>query len=165
MRSRTTKWFETKVRYDKVMDDGQQKKVTEQYVVDSYTFGEAENRITEEMSSYISGEFNVTDIKPAAFGEVFFSDAPADDRWFKAKLQFIMIDEKSGKEKRSSVTYLVQGSTLQSALRNVDEVMGKTMNDYVVASLSETQIMDVFEYVVKDKKAGEAEGDKPEYDQ
>ena len=68
MRSRTSKWFETKVRYEKMMEDGQQKKVTEQYVVDALSFGEAEQRITEEMSSYISGEFDVTDIKPAADG-------------------------------------------------------------------------------------------------
>ena len=125
MRSRTSKWFETKVRYEKMMEDGQQKKVTEQYVVDALSFGEAEQRITEEMSSYISGEFDVTDIKPAAYGEIHFSDAPVDDRWYKAKLQFITIDEKSGKEKRSTVIYLsCRGGTLQSALKNVDAVMG-----------------------------------------
>ena len=152
MRSRTSKWFETKVRYEKMMEDGQQKKVTEQYVVDALSFGEAEQRITEEMSSYISGEFDVTDIKPAAYGEIHFSDAPTDDRWYKAKLQFITIDEKSGKEKRSTVIYLVQGGTLQSALKNVDTVMGTTMNDYIVASLAETQIMNVYEYTGADKK-------------
>lgn len=129
------------------MEDGQQKRVTEQYVVDSMSFSETERRITEEMSNFISGEFEVTDIKPAAYKEVFFSDVPAEDCWFKAKLQFITLDEKSGKEKRSTVNYLVQGATLQSALKNVNEVMGTTMVDYVVASLSETKIMDVYEYV------------------
>ena len=147
MRSRQAKWFETKIRYEKIMEDGQQKRVTEQYVVDALSFGETEKRITEEMTSYISGEFEVTDIKPAAYKEVFFSDDPADDCWFKARLQFITIDEKSGKEKRSTVTYLVQGATLQSALKNVNDAMGTTMVDYVVASLSETKIMDVYEYV------------------
>ena len=79
------------------MEDGLQKKVTEAYTVDALSFTEAENSITEEMSSYISGEFEVADIKKAAYKEVFFSDLNSDDRWFKAKLQFITIDEKTAK--------------------------------------------------------------------
>ncbi|RRD02888.1 DUF4494 domain-containing protein [Prevotella sp. OH937_COT-195] len=165
MRSRVTKWFETKVSFEKIMEDGQQKRVNELYVVDALSFTEAEQRITEEMSTYISGDFEVKNIKPAAYGEIFFSDAPSDDRWFKAKLQFIMIDEKSGKEKRSAVNYLVQGASLQSALRNIDALMGTTMNDYVVAGLSETMIMDVYEYAAPKDKAEEGDDAKPEYEQ
>ena len=69
MRSRSANWFECKIRYEKVMEDGLQKKVTENYVVDALSFSEAEERITEEMSSYISGEFDVADIKKASYGE------------------------------------------------------------------------------------------------
>ena len=98
MRTRTAQWFETRVRYDKMMEDGQQKKVIEQYVVDALSFGEAEERITKEMSHYISGEFEVKAITPASYGEIFFSDAESDDRWYKAKLSFITIDEKTEKE-------------------------------------------------------------------
>ncbi|HEY9551527.1 MAG TPA: DUF4494 domain-containing protein [Prevotella sp.] len=146
MRTRTATWFETKIRYEKTMDDGMQKKVTEQYVVDSLSFTEAENMIIDEMSAYISGEFIVTDIKKAAYGEIFFSDAETDDRWYKVKLQFITIDEKTEKEKRSTVTYLVQGGTLEGAVKHVNEVMGSTMIDYVISAVAETQIMDVFEH-------------------
>ena len=149
MRTRTATWFETKIRYEKTMEDGLQKKVTEQYVVDSLSFTEAESSIIEEMSAYISGEFKITDIKPAVYGEIFFSDAPADDRWYKAKLQFITIDEKTEKEKRTAVTYLVQAATLPAAVKHIDEVMGGTMIDYVIASIAETQIMDVFEHHAK----------------
>ncbi len=165
MRSRVTKWFETKVSFEKIMDDGQQKKVSELYVVDALSFTEAEQRITEEMSSYISGDFEVRSIRPATYGEIFFSDAPSDDRWFRARLQFIIIDEKSGKEKRSAVSYLVQGASLESALKNINAVMGTTMNDYVVVGLSETLIMDVYEYTVPKDKAEEEGDDKPEYEQ
>ena len=56
------------------MEDGMQKKVTENYVVDALSFSEAEERITEEMSSYVSGEFDVADIKIAPYAEVFFAD-------------------------------------------------------------------------------------------
>ena len=159
MRSRTAEWFECKIRYEKTLEDGMQKKVTEIYTVDALSFTEAEQRIMEEMSSYISGEFDVADIKKAAYKEIFFSDTDAADRWYKAKLQFITIDEKSGKEKRSAVTYLVNAGTLNGAVKNIGEVMDGTMIDYVIASVAETQIMDVFEY----KKNVSA--DKPEFEQ
>ncbi len=152
MRTRTAQWFETRVRYDKMMEDGQQKKVIEQYVVDALSFGEAEERITKEMSHYISGEFEVKAITPASYGEIFFSDAESDDRWYKAKLSFITIDEKTEKEKRTSVTYLVQGGTVQSAVKNVEEVMNGTAIDYVIAAVTETKIMDVFEHTAQSTK-------------
>lgn len=159
MRSRTAEWFECKIRYEKTMEDGMQKKVTETYTVDALSFTEAEQRIMEEMSAYISGEFEVADIKKAAYKEIFFSDDDSADRWYKTKLQFITIDEKTDKEKRSNVNYLVNAGTLNAAVRNIDEVMGGTMIDYVIASVAETQLMDVFEY--KKKEAD----DKPEYEQ
>ena len=154
MRSRTAVWFECKIAYEKVMEDGLQKKVTENYVVDALSFTEAEKRIMEEMSSYISGEFTIKDIKIAPYKEIFFSEDAMADRWYKAKLQFITIDEKTEKEKRSSVNYLVQAGTLNGAVKNIDEVMGGTMNDYVTASVAETTLMDVFEY-----KKSESEGE------
>ncbi len=146
MRSRTSDWFETKIRYAKTQEDGSQKNVTEQYVVDALSFTEAEGAILEEMKVYISGDYKITDIKPAAYHEIFFSDMDNDDKWYKAKLQFITIDEKTEKEKRSTVTYLVQAATLPAAVKHVEEVMGGTMIDYVISSIAETQIMDVFEH-------------------
>lgn len=163
MRSRTSTWFECKIRYEKTMEDGSQKKVTEMYVVDALSFTEAEASIIEEMSSYISGEFEVKDIKKAAYGEIFFSDSPSADRWYKTKLQFITIDDKTEKEKKSNVNYLVHGSTLPGAVKSIDEVMGGTMIDYVIASIAETQIMDVFEHNQMLKKP--EVDDKPEYEQ
>ena len=160
MRSRTANWFECKIRYEKTMDDGLQKKVTELYVVDALSFTEAEARIMDEMSNYISGEFEVNDIKRAAYKEIFFSDADNDDRWYKAKVQFITIDEKTEKEKRANVSYLVQAATLNGAVKNIDEVMGGTMIDYAIVAVAETMTMDVFEFR---KQEGSAE--KPEYEE
>lgn len=182
MRSRTATWFECKVRYDQTQENGSQKAVTEQYVVDALSFAEAEARITEQLSPYISGEFEVTDVKKAAYKEIFFmgdvektfhneveeltravqkgdkekadevfrrpleQQTNTDSRYYKAKLQFITINEKTEKEKRSNVTYLVEATSLHNALDNIDTVMKGTMLDYVQASVSETAIIDVFEY-------------------
>jgi len=146
MRSRTAEWFETKIRYEKMMDDGLQKYVTEKYTVDALSHTEAEERIISEMKAYISGDFDVKGIVPASYKEIFFSDDPNADRWYKTRLQFITIDENTDKEKRSNVMYLVQASTLKEAVRNIEEVMGGTMIDYVIVSIAETPIMDVFEF-------------------
>jgi hypothetical protein len=157
MKSRTAQWFICKVRYEKMQEDGMQKKVTESYVIDAVSFTEAEERITEEMSAYISGEFEVKDISLAPFGEIFSDENPIADRYYKAKLAFITIDEKSGNEKRQNVTYLVHAENFNAAVKNADEVMGGTMIDYEIISIAETQIMDVFEYHPKEtEKADEA---------
>ena len=159
MRSRTAIWFECKIQYEKVMEDGLQKKVVETYTIDALSFTEAEQRIMEEMSSFISGEFTIKDIKIAPYKEIFFSDDELADRWYKAKLEFITIDEKTEKEKRSAVNYLVQAGTLKGAVGNIESVMGTTMIDYVIASVAETKLMDVFEYGKQEQK-----DEKPEFE-
>ena len=159
MRSRTAMWFECKVRYEKTMEDGMPKKVVEIYTVDALSFSEAEKRIMEEMSSYVSGEIEIADLKIAQYKEIFFADNDMADKWYKAKLAFITIDEKTDKEKKTSVFYLVNAGNINSAIKNIDEVMGGTMIDYQTLNVSETTIMDVFEYKQKEKD------DKPEYEQ
>ena len=159
MRSRTAIWFECKVRYEKTMEDGMPKKVVEIYTVDALSFSEAEERIMEEMSSYVSGEIDIVDLKIAQYKEIFFADSDLADKWYKAKLAFITIDEKTDKEKKTSVFYLVNAGNINSAIKNIDEVMGGTMIDYQTLNVSETNIMDVFEYKKKEKD------DKLEYEQ
>ena len=129
-----------------LMEDGLQKKVTELYTVDALSFSEAEERIIDEASKYISGEFEVTDIKKAKYKEIFFSDDDMADRWYKATLEFITTNEKTQKEQRSKTVYLVNAGSFNGAVKNVDEVMGGTMIDYVTAKIEETPIMDVFDY-------------------
>lgn len=139
-------WFECKIRYEKTMENGMQKKVTEPYLVDALSFTEAEARIIEEMTPFITGEFTVSDIKRANYSELFPSTDEADDLWFKCKLCFITIDEKSGAEKRTSTYILVEASDLDRAKKNLDEGMKETMAQYEVSSVIETKIIDVFPY-------------------
>ena len=149
MRSRTAIWFEAKVRYDKTMEDGCLKKVTETYVIDALSFGEAEKRILEEMASYVSGEVEVCALKIAPYKEIFFADSNMDDKWYVAKLAFITIDEKTDKEKKTRVCYLVNAGNINAAVKNIEEQMAGTMIDYDTFNVSETQILDVFEYKPK----------------
>ena len=149
MRSRTTIWFEAKIRYEKMMEDGILRKVTETYVIDALSFGEAEKRTLEKMGSYVSGEIDVCGLKIAPYKEVFFADSNMADRWYMAKLAFITIDEKTDKEKKTRVCYLVNAGNINAAIKNIEEVMAGTMIDYDTLNVSETQILDVFEYKPK----------------
>ncbi|KAA6333083.1 hypothetical protein EZS27_018467 [termite gut metagenome] len=143
-------WFECKVRYDKVMENGMNKKVTEPYLVDALSFTEAEARIIEEITPFISGEFTVADIKRANYSELFTNEQDTADRWFKCRLLFITLDEKSGVEKKTATQLLVQATDLHDAVKNLDEGMKGSMADYQIASVIETAIMDVFPYGKKE---------------
>ena len=143
-------WFECKVRYDKTMETGLLKKVTETYVVEALSFTEAERRFIEEMRPLISGEFIVTDIKRAKLTELFESIDAAADRWFKAKVAYITLDEVSGAEKRTNQTMLVQATDFRAAVKELDKGMEGTLGDWVIVSIAETLIMDVFHYVKKE---------------
>ena len=156
MRSRSAVLFECKIRYEKTQEDGSLKKTTETYVVNALSFTEAENRIMDEMSSCISSAFEVKTIKIANYKETFFSDNENDDKFYKAKLAFITIDENTNKEKRSSVTYLVQANSLENARKNIGVAFAASMIDYEIKSVVETPIMDVYEY----KKKEETKTDK-----
>lgn len=144
MKTVFSEWKECLVSYEKTMEDGLQKKVSEKYVVPAVSFTDAEKKICEEMSSYVSGEFNVENINPCRFGEVFLSEKSEDDMWYLARLAFITLDESTGKEKKTKVYYLVQGSSVNGAMKGIDEVMGKTMVDYIIEKVEETKYMDVF---------------------
>lgn len=144
-------WFECKIRYEKTMENGMNKKVTEPYLVDALSFTEAEARIIEEMTPFISGEFTVSDIKRANYSELFPSEEEAADRWFKCKLVFITLDEKSGAEKKTSTQVLVQAADLRDAVKKLDEGMKGTMADYQIASVAETAIMDVYPYSAEER--------------
>lgn len=144
-------WFECKIRYEKVMENGMNKKVTEPYLVDALSFTEAEARIIEEMTPFISGEFTVSDIKRANYSELFPCEEGSADRWFKCKLVFITLDEKSGAEKKTSTQVLVQAADLRDAVKKLDEGMKGTMADYQIASVAETAIMDVYPYSAEER--------------
>ena len=146
MTTKTSQWFECKVRYDQVQETGLQKKVTEQYVVEALSYTAAEAAIIKEMEPYVSGDFEITGIKPAAYRDVCFSEDAQADRWYKVKVVFITIDEKSCKEKRMPYPFLVQAQSLDAAVQNVTTAMQGTMIDYAKSSVAETKILDVFEH-------------------
>lgn len=140
----STTWYECKVKYRKTDDTGIQKLVTEPYLVDALSYTEAETRINQEMSAYISEEFKITNIKVGNYSEIHpFENS---DRWFKTKISLLAYDEESGKERKSNMYLLIQGNDVREAFDNTITVMKNTMGDYTITAISESPIMDVFPY-------------------
>ena len=149
MKSKVSKYFEVKIQYHKMQEDGKEKKVTEQYVVEALSFTEAESRIIEEMTPYISGEFDVVSEKIAPYNEIFLSDRTDDDKWFISKVGFITLDERTDKEKKQTFRYLVQAATSELALDYTKEMFSHGMSDYCIEAVQDTPTLDVFLYEVK----------------
>ena len=138
-------WIEVKVRYDKMTDSGKTVKVTDPYLVDAVSCTEAEARVVEEISSFVSDcDFNVLNVGKTKISEIFWDET--GDRFYKVKVNFITIDEKSGVEKRKASFILVQASTFADALANFNKGMKGTMADYEIESIAETKIVDVYRY-------------------
>lgn len=144
MKSRVSKFFEVKVQYQKMQDDGKVKKVTEQYVVEALSFTEAESRITEEMTNYTDGDLDIVSEKIAPYNEILLSDNINDDKWFLSKVAFITLDEKTAKEKKTSQRLLVQAETSEKAMDYTKEMLSHYMSDYSIDSVQDTPTLNVF---------------------
>ena len=143
------KWFECKVKFDKVNEDGLTKPVTESYLVDALSHAEAENRIIEEMKPYVSGELTVERVKKLKISELFGLDSDGD-RWYKSKVNFVVFDDEKGVEKRKPCTMYAKADDIESALQKVREGMNGTMADYEIAAITETPVIDVYPYAEPD---------------
>lgn len=137
-------WFECKVRYDRMMENGAVKKVTEPYLVDALSFTEAEARIIEERTPYISGDLNVTAVKRTKIAEIFWNDDEQADRFYTVKVAFITIDEKTGVEKKASTLMLVQAAGFKDAMEHFLAGMKGTMADFEIQAITETPILDCY---------------------
>lgn len=140
----TANWFEGKVKYIRVGEDGRERKVTEAYLLDVMSYTEAENRITKEMQSIVSGEFWISGLKKSNITEVVPSENENDDRWYKAKVVIIDADEVSGREKRAFQYYLVAASDTKRALENLNKSLSTFVVPCEVVSIADTQFVDVF---------------------
>lgn len=137
-------WFECKIKYEKTAEEGKIAKVSESYLVDALSFTEAETRIIEEMKPFISGEFEVANIKRLRINEMFFNES--SDKWYRSRVNYVTLDEEKGIEKRTGVTMMVQASDMKEALEGIIEGMKGSLADYEIALITETTIMDVYKY-------------------
>lgn len=136
-------WFEVKVRYEQTQENGTEKVVTETYVYKAADFGEAYDKATKDMSTFISGEFGITGMKIAQYGDVFIQDERTEEKFYRVKVNFIVLDEKTNKEKKIAQYYLVNADSVEKARKYTDTALSQTMADFIIVSVQETMIIDV----------------------
>lgn len=151
LRTKTGLWFECKVRYPKTMEDGMRKPVTEQYVVEAASFGDAEARMMEEATLWIepNEEVKILAVKIAPYKEIVQDESGAAQKWFKATVDFITIDEKMMREKKTAYTFLLNAATAKHAANTISGVFEGSMQDYTQKNIVETKILDVYELPTK----------------
>ena len=136
-------WFECKVRYEQTQEDGLEKMVTETYVYKAADFGEAYDKATKDMSTFISGDFGITAMKIAQYIEVVMQDDRTEEKYYRVKVNFIVLDEKTNKEKKIAQYYLVNAGSVEKARKYTDTALSQTMADFIIVSVQETMIIDV----------------------
>ena len=136
-------WFEVKVHYEQTQEDGTEKMVTETYVYKAADFGEAYDKATKDMSTSISGEFGITAMKIAQYGEVVMQDDRTEEKYYRVKVIFITLDEKTLKEKKTACYYLVNADSVEKARKYADTAFSDTLIDYVIEAVQEAKIIDV----------------------
>lgn len=137
-------WFECKVKYTKVTENGKETNVTENFMLDAVSFTDAEARIIWHMRQMVKGEFAVTDIRKSKIAEIFQFDE--GEWWFRATINLVTIDEEAGKEKKIKANYLVMADDIKEALNRLDESLSYLVIPFVVTSISVSTIVDVFPY-------------------
>lgn len=137
-------WFEVKVKYSMISENGAEKKVSEPYLVDALSFTEAEARINKELEPYLNDEFQIVNMKRANYTDLLEDET--GDKYFKCKVVFVTLDEEKGKEKKTSNYILVQAKDIEGALVNLKAGFRDMTIDWDVTTISETLIMDVFKY-------------------
>ena len=137
-------WFECKVKYVKIDDDGRERKVNEVYLVDAVTFTDAETRIIQNVQQMVRGEFIVDNIKKSNIVEIFPHEE--GEWWYKAKIGIVTIDEKAGKEKKINNYFLVAADDIKQALQRLEDGLSYILVPYQTTSLAICNIVDVFPY-------------------
>ena len=119
------------------------KMVTETYVYKAGDFGEAYDKATKDMSTSISGEFEITAMKIAQYKEIITQDERTEEKYYRVKVNLIILDEKTQKEKKIACYYLVNADSVEKARKYTDTALSDTMMDYVIEAVQEAKIIDV----------------------
>lgn len=138
-------WFESKVKYNKVSESGNEQMTTENFLLDAVSYTDAETRIIRQMQQMVKGgEFTIVDIKKSRIAEVFPYEH--GEWWFKATINLVTIDEEAGKEKKLRTYYLIMADDIKEALERLEESLSYLVIPYVTSSIAVSTIVDVFPY-------------------
>ena len=135
-------WYEVKVSYDKTAGNGMLARVKESYLIEGVSYTDAEARTVEELKPFISGEMEIESIVKKKFSEVVLDGVGV--KYYKAKINMVTLDEKSGSEKKQAVVLLIEANDFDIAYKRVNEAIKECVSDCEVVMIQETAIIDVF---------------------
>ena len=139
-------WFECKVTYERPGDKGTNTKVNESYLMKDFTFKSVEKRLTLELQPFVTGEFNINEMKRVKYGEIVDTQDATADKWYKCKIVLVTIDEASAKEKKTPVLLLVKAESVPDAISRLNIHMKSSVMDYELTSVNNSPIVDIFQY-------------------
>lgn len=131
-------YYQTTARVDRITENGEQKKVSEKYLVDALTCLEAIELTTDNMGN-TSPEFEITEVKKTPIAEVF-GNLEAE-KFFVAKVNFITVDERTAKEKRTTSQWFIGADDYDIAKAVLTDEIKKSMADIEIAGLVESPIV------------------------
>ncbi len=140
-------WYTVKVKFTKEYQDGTLKRVTEPYLVNSYSFTDAEARIYQEVGEFVRGEFLVTSISKTEFADIFHYDDAED--WYKCKVSYVTEDD-NGKEKKVNNNFLVSAHNVKEAYTRIEESLKGLMVSYEIPMINLTPIVEIYPFVAND---------------
>lgn len=170
LRVRSSFWIETTVVFTGTSEKGLSKEIREKYVVEAASFMDGEQKIRDEFNYSNKPLKTVSAMSKPKYGEICFNDDSSAENFYKVKVviteEVEVLTRKGGtrtKTKAVSHYHLVQASGSEDAQKAiVDEVYKNTQQDYEIADIVKTRILDVLEndkhlqtLANKDDNAGE----------
>jgi hypothetical protein len=138
-------YFECRVKYDRFNGEIGTETISENYVVVAFNHADAENCIIKEITPFNIGEISVKSVKKTKIAEIFGLETDGD-KWYKAKVEFVSINDENGKEKRVAQMLLVRAEDIDHAIELVKKSLSNTVSDYEIYAVTKSPIVDVFEY-------------------
>jgi len=152
-------WYLSKIRYQKDDEAGKLQTIDEAYLFDAVSFTEAEAKSYEQIVTNAS-DFAVKAISRMHLADLFeYEDG---EQWFKAKVIYFSVDERSSKEKKIVNNMLVNADGIQQALDRINESMRNFLIPYEITDLVLTPILEVFPHKTDEEQDPEVpEGMRP----
>ena len=158
-------WFNSKVSSRSLAGEGAEVKKLEQFVLDAYTYTEAETRMTQICEYEGIRPFEITQLTKTNLVEVI--RYPDCDKWFRVKVSLSSFDADRGTEKESHQHILLSATDVRDAYDKVAKHMNKLGVGYVIPSIAFQKIVEVFpqeEWQVVDGQERPKEAEMAEQD-
>lgn len=143
MKAKERKWFDCKVIYERVGESSFVEKVTENYLIEALSFSETERRVTEELAPSVRGEFHVKAVCPSNYSDVIVSENITGGKWYKCKIQWLTVNEETGREKKACTFVLVRSKDISSSIRMTEDYYKELTQDYSIVGITEKDYIDI----------------------